>query len=33
VQSTTLALLAVDGALPRPDAVIFAGAQWEPAQV
>jgi hypothetical protein len=30
VQSTTLALLAADGALPRPDVAIFADTGWEP---
>ena len=33
VQSTTLALLAVEGALPRPDVAIFADTGWEPAAV
>ena len=33
VQSTTLALLAVEGALPRPDVVVFADTGWEPATV
>jgi hypothetical protein len=33
VQSTTLALLAVEGALPRPDAAIFADTGWEPHRV
>ncbi|PZS27680.1 MAG: hypothetical protein DLM59_15890 [Pseudonocardiales bacterium] len=33
VQSTALALLAVEGVLPRPDAVIFADTGWEPAAV
>lgn len=33
VQSTTLALLAVEGALPKPDAAIFADTGWEPAAV
>lgn len=30
VQSTTLALMACDGTLPRPDAAIFADTGWEP---
>lgn len=30
VQSTTLALLAVEGVLPKPDAAIFADTGWEP---
>jgi hypothetical protein len=33
VQSTTLALLAEEGALPRPDVAIFADTGWEPAAV
>ncbi len=33
VQSTTLALLAVEGGLPKPDAAIFADTGWEPAAV
>ena len=33
VQSTTLALLAVEGVLPKPDAAIFADTQWEPRNV
>lgn len=33
VQSTALALLAVEGTLPRPDAAIFADTGWEPAAV
>lgn len=33
VQSTTLALLAIEGALPRPDAAIFADTKWEPLAV
>jgi hypothetical protein len=33
VQSTTLALLAVEGRLPRPDGAIFADTGWEPADV
>lgn len=33
VQSTTLALLAVEGALPKPDAAIFADTGWEPQAV
>jgi hypothetical protein len=33
VQSTTLALLAVEGVLPRPDVAIFADTGWEPAAV
>lgn len=33
VQSTTLALLAVEGELPKPDAAIFADTGWEPAAV
>lgn len=33
VQSTTLALLAVEGKLPKPDAAIFADTGWEPAGV
>jgi hypothetical protein len=33
VQSTTLALLAADGTLPRPDVAIFADTGWEPAGV
>ena len=33
VQSTTLALLGVDGALPRLDVAIFADTGWEPAAV
>jgi hypothetical protein len=33
VQSTTLALLAVEGALPKPDGAIFADTGWEPAAV
>ncbi len=31
VQSTTLALLAVEGVLPMPDVAIFADTGWEPA--
>lgn len=33
VQSTTLALLAVEGVLAKPDAVIFADTGWEPPAV
>lgn len=33
VQSTTLALLAVEGVLPKPDCAIFADTGWEPAAV
>lgn len=33
VQSTTLLLLAVEGALPKPDAAIFADTGWEPRAV
>lgn len=33
VQSTTLALLAVEGTLPNLDGAIFADTQWEPAAV
>lgn len=33
VQSTTLALLAEDGTLPRPDYAIFADTGWEPRSV
>lgn len=33
VQSTTLALLAIEGALPKPDGAIFADTGWEPAAV
>jgi hypothetical protein len=33
VQSTTLALLAMEGKLPRPDGAIFADTGWEPADV
>lgn len=33
VQSTTLLLLACEGQLPKPDAVIFADTGWEPRQV
>jgi hypothetical protein len=33
VQSTTLALLAVEGVLPRPDGAIFADTGWEPQAV
>lgn len=33
VQSTTLALLAADGNLPRPDAAVFADTGWEPRSV
>lgn len=33
VQSTTVALLAVEGALPKPDAAIFADTGWEPRAV
>lgn len=33
VQSTTLALLAVEGKLSKPDAAIFADTGWEPAAV
>lgn len=33
VQSTTLALLAAEGGLPRPDVAIFADTGWEPAAV
>lgn len=33
VQSTTLALLAAEGALPAPDVAIFADTGWEPAEV
>lgn len=33
VQSTTLALMAVEGVLPKPDAAIFADTGWEPKRV
>ncbi len=33
VQSTTLALLAVEGTLPKPDVAIFADTGWEPRRV
>jgi hypothetical protein len=33
VQSTTLALLAAEGTLPKPDVAIFADTGWEPAAV
>jgi hypothetical protein len=33
VQSTTLSLLAIDGVLPKPDAVITADTGWEPREV
>lgn len=33
VQSTTLALLAVEGVVPKPDVAIFADTGWEPAAV
>lgn len=33
VQSTTLALLAVEGVLPKPDVAIFADTGWEPRAV
>lgn len=33
VQSTTLALLAIEGDLPKPDVAIFADTGWEPAAV
>jgi hypothetical protein len=33
VQSTTLALLAIEGVLPKPDAAIFADTGWEPTAV
>jgi hypothetical protein len=33
VQSTTLALLAIEGTLPAPDAAIFADTGWEPRAV
>lgn len=33
VQSTTLALMACEGALPKPDAAIFADTGWEPQAV
>lgn len=33
VQSTTLALLAEEGVLPKPDMAIFADTGWEPADV
>jgi hypothetical protein len=33
VQSTTLALLAVEGKLPKPDGAIFADTGWEPPAV
>jgi hypothetical protein len=33
VQSTTLALLAAEGALPKPDGAIFADTGWEPRAV
>lgn len=33
VQSTTLALLACEGTLPRPDCAIFADTGWEPKRV
>jgi len=33
VQSTTLALLALEGVLPRPDVAIFADTGWEPRAV
>jgi hypothetical protein len=33
VQSTTLALMAAEGLLPRPDAAVFADTGWEPPTV
>ena len=33
VQSSTMALMAAHGELPRPDCAIFADTQWEPKQV
>lgn len=33
VQSTTLLLLALEGALPKPDYAIFADTKWEPKRV
>jgi hypothetical protein len=33
VQSTTIALLSIDGTLPKPDHAIFADTGWEPAAV
>src|SRR6185437_2905629 len=33
VQSTTLALMACSGELPKPDAAIFADTGWEPRRV
>ncbi|WP_116051900.1 hypothetical protein [Amycolatopsis palatopharyngis] len=33
VQSSTIALMACDGTLPKPDAAIFADTGWEPRQV
>lgn len=33
IQSTTLALMAVEGVLPKPDVAIFADTKWEPAAV
>jgi hypothetical protein len=33
VQSTAIALLAIDGTLPKPDAAIFADTGWEPEAV
>lgn len=33
IQSTTLALLAIEGALPKPDVAIFADTGWEPRAV
>lgn len=33
VQSTTLALMSIEGKLPRPDAAVFADTGWEPRAV
>jgi 3'-phosphoadenosine 5'-phosphosulfate sulfotransferase (PAPS reductase)/FAD synthetase len=33
VQSTALALMAVEGVLPLPDVAIFSDTGWEPAKV
>lgn len=33
VQSTTIALMAAEGALPKPDGAIFADTGWEPVRV
>ncbi len=33
VQSTTMALLALENALPKPDYAIFADTGWEPKRV